>query len=60
MPFLLSRTGPSTIHHCGTEPPPGWLSKFPLKETFRFRERPVSRFWLGAELAQVTTQMIHL
>ena len=24
------------------------------------RERPVSRFWLGAELAQVTTQMIHL
>lgn len=24
------------------------------------RERPVSRFCLGAELAQVTTQMIHL
>lgn len=23
-------------------------------------ERPVSRFWSGAELAQVTSQMIHL
>src|SRR4051812_20081526 len=32
----LSATGPSTIHLCGTEPPPGWLAKLPLKESFRF------------------------
>ena len=32
----LSATGPSTIHLYGTEPPPGWLAKLPLKETFRF------------------------
>jgi hypothetical protein len=32
----LSASGPSTIHLYGTKAPPGWLTKLPLKETFRF------------------------
>lgn len=37
----LSLSGPSTIHLYGTEPPPGWLAKLPLKETFRFHRSQV-------------------
>lgn len=32
----LSQSGPATIHLYGTRPPPGWLTKLPLRETFRF------------------------
>jgi hypothetical protein len=32
----LAAGGPSTIHLYGREPPPNWLAKLPLKETFRF------------------------
>jgi Transcriptional regulator, AbiEi antitoxin N-terminal domain/Transcriptional regulator, AbiEi antitoxin, Type IV TA system len=37
----LSASGPSTIHLYGTQPPPGWLAKLPLKETFRFHRAQV-------------------
>jgi Transcriptional regulator, AbiEi antitoxin, Type IV TA system/Transcriptional regulator, AbiEi antitoxin N-terminal domain len=37
----LSASGPSTIHLYGTQPPPGWLAKLPLKETFRFHREQV-------------------
>jgi hypothetical protein len=37
----LSESGPSTIHLYGAKPPPGWLSKLPLKATFRFHRTPV-------------------
>ncbi|MGI8568248.1 MAG: type IV toxin-antitoxin system AbiEi family antitoxin domain-containing protein [Methylocella sp.] len=37
----LSVSGPSTIHLYGKEPPPGWLAKLPLKETFRFHRTQV-------------------
>lgn len=37
----LSATGPSSIHLYGNEPPPGWLAKLPLKETFRFHRSQV-------------------
>lgn len=42
-------TGPSTIHLYGTEPPPGWLAKLPLKETFRFHRSQVLFETLAAE-----------
>jgi hypothetical protein len=29
-------SGPAVIHLYGTKPPPGWLAKLPLPETFRF------------------------
>ena len=32
----VSVEGQQTIHLYGREPPPGWLNKLPLKETFRF------------------------
>jgi hypothetical protein len=34
----VSAQGPQTIHLYGREPPPGWLNKLPLKETFRFHK----------------------
>jgi hypothetical protein len=37
----LSATGPSTVHLYGTESPPGWLTKLPLKEKFRFHRSQV-------------------
>src|SRR6202048_3477639 len=37
----LSATGPSTVHLYGTQPPPGWLAKLPLKEKFRFHRSQV-------------------
>lgn len=37
----LSASGPSTIHLYGTEPPPGWLTKLPLKEAFQFHRSQV-------------------
>lgn len=37
----LSASGPSTIHLYGTEAPPGWLGKLPLKEAFRFHRAQV-------------------
>jgi len=32
----VSPSGPTVIHLHGTKPPPGWLAKLPLPETFRF------------------------
>ena len=32
----LSPTGPSVIHLYGVAPPPGWLAKLPLPQSFRF------------------------
>ena len=32
----VSPAGPAVIHLYGTKPPPGWLAKLPLPETFRF------------------------
>jgi hypothetical protein len=32
----VSPAGPAIIHLYGTRPPPGWLAKLPLPETFRF------------------------
>lgn len=32
----LTETGPTTIHLYGQKPAPGWLTKLPLKEKFRF------------------------
>lgn len=37
----LSASGPKAIHLYGTEPPPGWLAKLPLKEKFRFHRSQV-------------------
>jgi hypothetical protein len=37
----LPASGPSIIHLYGTEPPPGWLAKLPLKETFQFHRAQV-------------------
>jgi hypothetical protein len=37
----VSATGASTIHLYGTKPPPGWLGKLPLKETFRVHRAQV-------------------
>ena len=37
----LSATGPSPVHLYGTQPPPGWLAKLPLKEKFRFHRSQV-------------------
>ncbi|EIM31112.1 type IV toxin-antitoxin system AbiEi family antitoxin domain-containing protein [Microvirga lotononidis] len=34
----VSAEGLRTIHLYGREPPPGWLNKLPLKETFRFHK----------------------
>jgi hypothetical protein len=34
----VSAQGPQIIHLYGREPPPGWLNKLPLKETFRFHK----------------------
>lgn len=34
----VSAQGPQTIHLYGREPPPGWLNKLPLKETFQFHK----------------------
>ncbi|MGO6881531.1 type IV toxin-antitoxin system AbiEi family antitoxin domain-containing protein [Rhizobium ruizarguesonis] len=45
----LSPTGPSTIHLYGRESPPGWLSKLPLKESFRFHRSQVLFTTLAAE-----------
>lgn len=37
----LSGSGPLTIHLYGTQPPPGWLFKLPLSETFSFHRADV-------------------
>jgi hypothetical protein len=37
----VSASGLSTIHIYGTKPPPGWLSKLPLKAAFRFHRSQV-------------------
>lgn len=37
----LALSGPAVIHLYGTEPPPGWLSKLTLKESFRFHRSQV-------------------
>jgi hypothetical protein len=37
----LSATGPSTVHLYGVHTPPGWLTKLPLKEKFRFHRSQV-------------------
>lgn len=37
----LSASGPKVIHLYGKEPPPGWLFKLPLHESFRFHKSQV-------------------
>ena len=34
----LAASGPSVIHLYGAAPPPGWLAKLPLPQTFRFHK----------------------
>jgi|SRR5882724_6803395 len=34
--YLKAEGAPATIHLYGDRPPPGWLAKLPLKETFKF------------------------
>ncbi|WP_431321253.1 type IV toxin-antitoxin system AbiEi family antitoxin domain-containing protein [Rhizobium sp. YTU87027] len=36
----LSASGPAVIHLYGVSSPPGWLSKLPLPQTFRFHRSP--------------------
>ena len=44
----LQASGPDTIHLYGVEPPPGWLNKLPLEETFQFHRSSVLFKALGA------------
>jgi hypothetical protein len=37
----LTPNGPIVIHLYGSKPPPGWLNKLPLKETFRFHRTQI-------------------
>jgi hypothetical protein len=37
----LTANGPTAIHLYGQRPPPGWLTKLPLKETFRFHRAQI-------------------
>lgn len=36
----VSASGPAVVHLYGSAPPPGWLSRLPLPQTFRFHKAP--------------------